>query len=152
MAPKRRPVSGSVSLQSAQPAAKPVSPAFVLEDELDKLTYDFRPYVDAHGIIPEPSSTQIKGLQSAMRAALKPALEAMNVAADTADVSALMAALAEPSKADLKAAEAASEAIIHAISDTCSGTPTPDELRALPFRGQQAFIGWLSGVLLSPEA
>ena len=146
MANKQRPIR-AVPAPSA-----PVSTAFVLDEELDKLTYDFRPYVEAHGVIPEPSSAQIKSLQSAMRAALKPALEAMGVATETADASALMAALAEPSKADLKAAEAAEAAIILAISETCSGTPTPLELRKLPYRGQQAFIGWLSGVLLSPEA
>lgn len=164
MATKRRPTPGYTSGDgpitdvrvpsgSAPGAIKaPTSSTFSLEDELDALNYDFRPYVESHGTIPEPSSAQIKALQSAMRSALKPALESLSVEADTANVADLIAALAEPTKADLKAAAKAELAIVTAISECCSGTPSVDDLQALPWRAQQMFVGWLSGVLLNPEA
>jgi len=136
----------------AVPAKAPVSTSFVLEDELDALNYDFRPYVDSHGVIPEPSSTQIKELQAAMRSALRPALENLAVDADTADVKQLLTALAEPTKDDIRKAEKAEKAIVQAIADCCSGTPSVEDLTDLPWRAQQMFIGWLSGVLLNPEA
>lgn len=132
----------------------PTSAAFVLGDELDALTFDFRTKNNQngpHGTIPEPSVAQIKEFQSALRKAVKPALEAMSIDPDTADTASLMAAMAEPSKADLKAAAQAEAAIIEAISAVCSGTPNESEISELPYRAQQAFVGWLSGVLLNPS-
>jgi len=41
---------------------------------------------------------------------------------------------------------------LQACADVCSNTPSFDELDALPWRLKQAFMFWLAGVFLSPEA
>jgi hypothetical protein len=126
--------------------------AFVAGDEIDTLTFDFTRYAkEAKGVIPEPTTEKLrafqKGLKAVIRESLKntkepPAnetqLESMKriIGADDTDE---LAVMVEARTFEL-------------ISDLCSGTPSVEQLQKIPYRVQQAFVGWLTGIFLNPES
>jgi hypothetical protein len=126
--------------------------AFVAGDEIDTLTFDFTRYAKgAKGVIPEPTTEKLrafqKGLKAVIRESLKntkepPAnetqLESMKriIGADDTDE---LAVMVEARTFEL-------------ISDLCSGTPSVEQLQKIPYRVQQAFVGWLTGIFLNPES
>jgi hypothetical protein len=126
--------------------------AFVAGDEIDTLTFDFTRYAkEAKGVIPEPTAEKLrafqKGLKAVIRESLKntkepPAnetqLESMKriIGADDTDE---LAVMVEARTFEL-------------ISDLCSGTPSVEQLQKIPYRVQQAFVGWLTGIFLNPES
>jgi hypothetical protein len=107
----------------------------------DLLTWDFTKYGQGSGEIPEPTSDQIEEFLETMRQILptkevdgKPVIdvERMNeVVGEGTDVEALL---------------------IDALARVTSNNPSAEAIKALPFRPQRRFFGWLLGSLLSPEA
>lgn len=132
---------------------EPVKSSFVLEDELEDLTYDFTKYTpNAVGVIPEPTLDQIKAFQKSIREALRPVVETLTPAdEETTSQEQLLAALAEPTPKDEKVATEREKKLCEAMAAVCSGHPTYEEISSLPYRGQQAFAGWLVGVMLNPN-
>lgn len=126
--------------------------AFKLEDELDELSYDFRTKANpdgAHGVIPEPSSKQIQVFQRKLRKLVGPAIEQMAAAPEMT-----MKERAELMTKDVDEAEAESKfrESLAAVAALCSNQPSVEDIAALPYRAQQAFIGWIVGVFMNPEA
>ncbi len=113
---------------------------FTASEQVEPLTYDFRPYLDMAGTAPEPTGEQI----SAYRKSLVAAFDAIGL--DSFDLSNLgmaeVGGLIEKSESLELDLLAASEA----LCSFAPGTLTP-----LPYRIRQAFAGWVMGVFFSPE-
>lgn len=111
----------------------------------DELNYNFEPYVEgAKGTIPEPSTNQIEELIEFLRQILPVQTDEDGKA--TLNLSALMERFGDKDRDEV-------EAIVNTgIANVCSGTPSAEQIAALPWRPKQRFYGWLLGTLLSPEA
>jgi hypothetical protein len=118
-------------------------PGFVLGEEVLGLEYNFEPYAGA-GQIPEPSSMQINAFRSALGTLYS---ESRANAPDTEDPD--VEKITEFLSRDTTEID---EKLLHAVAAVCSDSPSFDDLSALPYRGLQAFMGWLTKVLLLPEA
>lgn len=119
---------------------------FNAAEAVEPLDYNFKPFVDAQGTVPEPSADQITAFRKStmeMYADMVP--EGFD---DTAATTEMVKKVVEFLGADRTEMQ---EKILHTIADVCSDHPSFDELNALPYRHQQAFAGWLSGVFLLPS-
>jgi hypothetical protein len=116
---------------------------FVLNDEVDELTYDFAPYAGS-GSIPEPSSTQLADFRRALLELL-----AESQTASEGDSVPLVQQMQTYLAQDMTQME---EKLLHAVAALCSDSPSFDELNALPYRPAQAFLGWVAGTFIRPEA
>lgn len=101
---------------------------FDVREHLD--SYDFRPIVDAHGLIPMPTQGRLDDFLSAVGK-----LSGQAVTIDTLDQ-------VLPSLPDT--------GVSGIIADLCAGSPSRDDLRALPSEVFQHFVGWLTGKLTDP--
>ena len=126
-----------------------MSTAFNLADELDELRYDFRTEHNKrapHGVIPEPSTEQLDKFTNTIRLLnLAAAIEGDELKGlSNSDLMARLTA-AEDNKDSM-------EPLIVAVSEVCSGHPSVEDIKSLPFRAQRAFFGWITGVLLDPKS
>jgi hypothetical protein len=96
--------------------------------------------------VPEPSAAQIQNF----RIALSSLVEAMapQGAADTEDPVALLKQVTDYLGRDQTEVQ---DKLLHALADVCSDQPSFDELESLPYRAQQAFMGWITGTFLLPK-
>lgn len=117
---------------------------FVVADSVESLEYNFEPYA-GKGVIPEPTAGQIQNFRQALAD-----LFGMLPTPDTEQVSGqeVMRRVTEFLGRDTSEIEGK---LLHAISDVCSNQPSYDELTELPYRAQQAFVGWISGTFLLPQ-
>jgi hypothetical protein len=118
---------------------------FVLADQVSELAYDFKPYAGS-GIVPEPSSMQIQAFRQALASMMTDLPVESGPQGATVE---LVKKISDYLSADTSEL---TEKILHAAADVCSNSPSFDDLQALPYRAQQAFLGWLTGVFLVPEA
>lgn len=107
----------------------------------DEMSFDFSAYGGPVGVIPEPTSTQIEVFLETLRQTMPTTEdEEGHVTLDIQAISAL------EEGTDL-------EALLYgAVASVCSDHPTAAQIKALPFRPQRRFVGWLLGTLLNPEA
>jgi hypothetical protein len=124
--------------------------SFVLSEEVSSLEYNFEPYA-GKGTIPEPSSLQItafkKGLAQMVEYSARN--EDIDVDVEKLPTSEYAARLSKLLREDTSEYD---DKVLHMIADVCSDTPSYDDLTALPFRARQAFLGWVIGALIVPEA
>lgn len=129
--------------------------AFVAAEEVDDLTYDFTKYVPgAQGTIPEPSNHLVETFQSQMRQVMTPMFELQGkVNAANEDLASLTADVMESlgNEADEQTHQLL-DSMASIAADLCQGTPDTETIQKLPFRVQKAFLGWITGVFLSPES
>lgn len=116
---------------------------FVASEQVEELTYDFNPYKDHKGKIPEPTSKQVDTFRKAIMATVEGlGLSPEQIASgkiDFTEVGNLM------EKAGVVEGET-----VDAVADL-TGIPH-SVLRSLPYRVQAAFTGYIVGVFLNPEA
>jgi hypothetical protein len=112
---------------------------FQAEDVVEKLEWDFRPYVDASGVAPEPTTEQVLHFAETLRDILK--------AEDDAPVASLSSVLAALSDGDVSGQN---EKIVAAFADLCSDQPSAGQIHGLPHRQQQAFLGYIFGQVVNP--
>ena len=121
-------------------------PGFVAKEQVDELTYNFEPW-GPQGEIPEPSAAQItafrKGVAEMFEATLP---EGMDEGEEKQ--AELVKKVIEFIGRDTSEVQ---EKILHSVADVCSDRPSYDVLEALPYRHQQAFVGWVTGVFLLPQ-
>lgn len=118
---------------------------FVLRDSVEELTYDFTPH-SGSGVIPEPSSMQIMAFQHGLAELFG---ELMPPTTDQdANATALAKAVAEYLGRDTTEIQ---DKLLHVVAAVCSDHPSFDDLNVLPFRAQQAFVGWVVGTFLLPS-
>jgi hypothetical protein len=122
---------------------------FTASDQLEPREYDFRPYADAQGTVPEPTDDQVAEFYSALNRQFQLAfseerLEGIDTQ-DPYDVAKLVMSL------DADENRALYDAMLDVHADVCSGQPSVSDLAALPFRLRRAFYGAVQG-WLRPEA
>jgi hypothetical protein len=116
-------------------------PGFVLGESIEELTYDFTPYA-GKGTVAEPSALQIQNFRRALGEMI--GTMAPN---EEEDVS-MYQRVQDFFSRDTTEIQ---DKILHAAADVCSDHPSFDELAALPYRAQQAFLGWITGTFLVPQ-
>lgn len=109
--------------------------AFKADRVVNALEFDFRPHVEAFGITPEPSDRLVEDFQFTMREVTKPYIKG------------------EEDLDDITADEYRSiqEEILDAIGALTQGVPSREEIEALPFRIQRAYVAWMQKELTDPE-
>lgn len=118
---------------------------FTAADAVEELSWDFRPYYDAHGVTPEPSDVQIRRMNRGLRDAVKTATGS-ELPED--DQQALVKAFNALSDKQLAAIEEANiDAIVHVTGDC----PSKDTLLACPLRIRRLYVRSLIRDLNSPE-
>lgn len=129
--------------------------SFDATEEVPELTYNLgemdRDGVKTliKGVIPEPSRIQIKAYRKALSELIKLAVPKdlpKDIETDPAAMLTLMADYMDKDDTELV------EKMNHAMADLCTNRPSFDEIDSRPYRVQQAFLGWLTGVFLRPEA
>jgi hypothetical protein len=116
---------------------------FQASEAVETLTYDFNPYKDAKGTIPEPTSKQVDAFRRAVMAVVENlGLSPEQIKSGKIDFT-MIGDLME--KAGVVEGET-----LDAVADL-TGIPH-SVLRALPYRVQAAFTGYIVGVFLNPEA
>lgn len=116
---------------------------FVASEQVEVLTYDFAPHNTASGTIPEPTSRQVDSFRrEAMGSAEALGLSPEELTSGTIDFS-KMGDLMEK-------AGVVEQGMLNAVADL-TGIPN-NVLNDLPYRVQAAFVGWIVGMFLNPEA
>jgi hypothetical protein len=114
--------------------------AFKANTTVHALDYDFRPHVDAVGTTPEPSD-------KAVRHFLYEIQKLMEKMPDTEDPN-FIDRFREMSEEDF---DALADQVLDLVAEITQGSPTRDEIAALPHRIQRAYINWLRKELTDPE-
>lgn len=128
---------------------------FVVTDEVDLLSFDFHPFVDAAGEIPEPSSKQIKDFKNQFQTIVSAGIpeDSDEVVTTPAEALRLFAAQTpEQRQALSEQSDELETRLFQAVVDVCSGVFTIEQLKALPYRAGAAFIGWILGQFVAPKA
>jgi hypothetical protein len=122
---------------------------FNAADAVDPFDYNFAPYADAKGTIPEPTDAQVNRFYAGLASALKEGLGEDRVSGiDLADRAQLAKLQSELSADDM---DKVSAAFLNLYAAVCSDQPSREDLEALPYRLRAAFYGAVQG-WLSPEA
>ena len=108
---------------------------------IEALDYDFTGFVtpgtgepcQGAGTIPEPSGDQLEEFTDFLEKLSKQYEDSQKDGAAPLDQKAML------------------EATIAATAKFCSGTPSEDQLRALPVRAFRGFFGWLQGQFAGPK-
>lgn len=119
---------------------------FKATEAVEELTYDFNPHANISGTIPEPSSKQIDRFREQVFGAMK-------------DTGLTPDSLGEEGQKSLtfedidNLLEKSSEVERGLIAATAEVTGIdPGVLDSLPYRIKAAFLGWIMGEFLNPEA
>lgn len=117
---------------------------FVASEQVKELTYDFNPHAQVTGTIPEPSSSSIAAYRKAVFSAVS-----SSGLSELADKSVESLDLA---KLDglLEKSEEVEKAMVNATADLTGIANSV--LHGLPYRVKRAFLGWVAGEFLNPEA
>lgn len=124
------------------------------------LEWDLRPYVQAHGTAPEPSrkalddyATQTGGIFDDMGLELKATADEEDIEKEVRRVFSdqLEGKSLQEAKPTVDAIhEKIRRVRVEATSGICCGSPTAEEIEALPPRIQEAFLGWVAGWAVDP--
>lgn len=123
---------------------------------VESLDWTFKPFVDAHGKIREPSDQAISDFLEDMKrlysgaakmdAKATAVMKALGPDADPEKVAEAVEAL--PTQSLLSVMADMSEA----YSKLCGGHPTKTQILKLPLRARVAFFAWLQNEVVNPEA
>lgn len=122
---------------------------FVAQGVVEPLDYDFNPYVNTKGTIPEPTDTQIAEFLRGIKTVIKDTQKDLPDKVNLDDPVAVLAAIDD---LDPAAQVEAMNKMAEVYSALCSNTPTSGQLMKLPMRVRQIFFAWLQGEVLAPEA
>lgn len=112
---------------------------------VEELAWDFRPNVDAHGVIPEPSDDQVRRMNAALRENL---VKVTGDDFDPKDKAATLRIFGKLSDTQLREME---DANLEAIGIVTGNSPSIDLIQQLPFRHKREFIKWIIRELNDPE-
>lgn len=148
---------------------------FKADDAVPKLEWDFKPWVDASGVSPEPSSiaqfTFIQNYNNTLEGARRKAMALAAVDAEKhkeMPTEALRAELETWSKYSWAeaieesgrlldgilgkdATEELNQRVANLIGEVTENCPSAEQVMSLPGRVRSAYIGWLVGQLSDPE-
>jgi len=97
------------------------------------------------GTVPEPSDDAVQTFQRRLTAATVDLLPVL----DLDDRVAVAKALRDMPEETFAKAD---QVIIDAVGELCAGSPTRDQVAALPFRLRRKFVAWLQRELMNPES
>lgn len=131
--------------------------AFDAADQVEPMDYNFDTIAKAYpgrypllegvsGTVPEPSDEAVQHLQHRLTTATKGLIPD---GIDTTDRTALALALREMPEGLFRDAE---ESVIDALAELTAGSPTREQIAALPFRIRRNFVRWLQKELMDPES
>lgn len=116
---------------------------FKAQEAVEELAYDFRPYAEEHGVIPEPSSKQLEKFQRVVFGTVRSlGLTPEDMTGETRVTFDLIESVMN------KSFEVETEVLV-AVSEL-TGLDA-DLIGGLPHRIKSAFMGWIMGAFLSPE-
>ena len=104
---------------------------------VEPLDFDFHPYADAKGTVPEPSQEQVERLFEAIRGLAV----AAGIQPGASREEAIAAFAAIPEEVQKEQARHTLDALV----EFCQGSPSREQIEQLPYRPLNAFIGWLVG-------
>lgn len=114
---------------------------------VEPLDYDFTHFAsrdpvlaDAKGVIDEPSDEAVQKMQRQFAEATKAFRDASS--GDGPPLAEL----------DRDVFEASETAILEAVAEVCNGSPSREQLAALPYRHKRRFLTWLQRQLMNPES
>lgn len=122
---------------------------FSAKDALEPLTFDFRPYTDAQGEVPEPSDDLVAEFYAGLSATLKDALGVDRTKGFDLEQPEQVGKLFQSLTAEEHKLLYTAMRDLHVA--VCGGTPDAEDVAALPYRLRQAFYGVVQG-WLRPEA
>ena len=122
---------------------------FVAQGVVEALDYDFNPYLDVKGTIPEPTDTQIETFLLAMKELY---VTAQKDQPDLGDLTSQADILEAIDKVDPTTQIKLLGKMAAIYSELCSKTPTAKQISELPVRVRTIFFAWLQGEVMSPEA
>lgn len=123
---------------------------FNAADAVEPLEYEFRPYSEAKGVVPEPTDDQVAEFYANLGKTLENALgdddrlQGVDLT-DPTQVGRLFLTLTADDHKKM------SKSLLELHAAVCGGQPSLEELEVLPYRLRQAFYGALQG-WLRPEA
>lgn len=133
-------------------------PKFDAGSVVEPLDYDFTtvkgyPHRKAKGVIPEPTDQQVAKLIGSLRDAMT---DAKSLAGDDStevqDFSDPAAFLGQLDGYDPEKFLSVYASVAKAYADLCSGSPSLEEITALPMRVRLRFFAWLMQEVVAPEA
>jgi hypothetical protein len=133
-------------------------PKFDAGSVVEPLDYDFTtvkgyPHRKAKGVIPEPTDEKIAAfighLRDSMTSAKSLAGDGSGAVEDFTDPTAFLGQL---DSYDPDKFLSVYSGVASAYSELCSGTPSPEEISALPLRVRLRFFAWVMQEVVSPEA
>jgi hypothetical protein len=122
---------------------------FKAEGVVEALDYDLRPYVQAHGTIPEPTDRQIAAFMAGVKATFKEAQKDLPDGIDLEDPVSMLGALDD---LDPDVQINAMNKLSGVYAELCSNTPTGEQISQLPMRIRTIFFNWLQQEVMAPEA
>ena len=119
--------------------------AFDAGKVVEALDWDLRPYVDAHGTVPEPTDDEIRTMNDRLR---EITVATVGADFDPTDRTAALKAFASLTAEDVeKFADAQLDAVVVVTKDS----PSRETLAGTPPRIRMKFIKWLMQELNDPE-
>lgn len=119
---------------------------------IPKLDYDFRPYVNASGVTPEPSEDMVYDFQFAVRDAAKMLDKEGFEDFDPNNQEQVMKFMNELTRDDMKKIN---KTIFGALAELTQGRPSFDDMMSLSeqaYRLGQAYMGSLMGDIMDPKS
>lgn len=119
---------------------------FKATEAVEELSYDFAPYGPA-GTIPEPTTKQVEAFRATMFGSLRSLMEGLGIKPEDLDKTKVTLDLLDTV---MEKSSEAEDMVVHAVADL---TGIADHtLNALPYRIKAAFLGYITGQFLNPEA
>jgi hypothetical protein len=114
---------------------------FEADKVVSALVWNFRPFVEADGTTPEPSDKAVRHFL----------FETQQITAElpNSDDEDFVEQIKNMREEDY---DAISDRITDLVAELCAGSPTRDQIDALPHRIQRQYVAWLRKELTDPEA
>jgi hypothetical protein len=112
---------------------------------IEELAYDFRPYREYDGVVPEPSDSQIQEFLSGVQESIKKLAQTTPDAASPTDLYARLEGFQGDQLMDVMRDQT------ELVAKLCSGIPSFDQLMDVPMRVRTVFFRWILGEVMSPE-
>lgn len=116
---------------------------------VEPLDYDFNPYLDVKGTIPEPTDKQIETFLVAMKDLY---VKAQKEQPDLGELTSQADILEALDKVDPTTQIKLLGDMAAIYGRLCSGTPSATQISKLPVRVRTIFFAWVQGEVMSPEA
>lgn len=121
---------------------------FKAEGVVEPLDFDFKPYVNASGTIPEPTDKQISDFLKSLKTVATDVQKDLPADLDMNDPASLLGALDD---LDPEVMDSLAGKLGGIYAALCSATPTEQQIADLPPRIRNIFFNWLQQEVMNPE-